>query len=68
MRLVAVQVPSFAHKKTRYPSVDWAEFENLPAGATYSLDELGRWHDDWLPTPGMVNRPEEPGLLKIIVD
>jgi len=48
--------------------VDWAEFENLPADATNSLDELGRWHDDWLPTPGMVNRPEEPGLFKIIVD
>ena len=48
--------------------VDWVEFENLPADATYSLDEFGQWHDDWLPTPGMVNGPVESGLFKIIVD
>jgi hypothetical protein len=48
--------------------VDWVEFENLPADAAYSLDEFGHWHDDWLPTPGMVNGPVESGLFKIIVD
>jgi len=48
--------------------IDSVVFEKLPVDASYSLDQDGRWHDDWLPTPGMANQPLEPRLFKNIVD
>jgi hypothetical protein len=44
--------------------VDSVVLGNLPVDASYSLDEEGRWHDDWLPTPGLANQPLGARLFK----
>ncbi len=46
--------------------VDSVEVETLPADASYSLDEFGRWHGDWLPTPGMLNKPVDSDFFRFI--
>lgn len=46
--------------------VDSVELTPLPADASYSVDEAGHWHGDWLPTPGAANKPLESGLSRFV--
>lgn len=40
--------------------VDEVSLPQLPGDASFSLDEAGKWHADWPPTPGKRNTPFEP--------
>jgi hypothetical protein len=41
--------------------VDMVVYTALPADASFSRDNFGRWHNDWPPSPGKFNSPSGAG-------
>jgi hypothetical protein len=45
--------------------MDSVTFGTLASDASYSRDETGIWHSDWLPSPGRPNLPGPAHILRL---